>query len=864
VNKSQSIHRFLAGGSFAVLMAASGQAFAQAAHNTDLDEVVVTGSRVLGRTVETALAPIDVVSGEAIEQANKSNLLEQLGTTLPSFFVPNVATPNVGSMIRAGQLRGQNPGHTLVLVNGKRRHSTAFLGAGGYSAAAPVDLSMISSGAIKRIEVLRDGASALYGSDAIAGVINIITDDSDTGGEASYRYGRYFEGDGETSVVQLSQGFSFGDGGHLRLSGQRDSQKIVIRNSSVNPSLLYYFPISTITGQEVTPAGTLSTNPTLPASATPNPREATRDNNAWKNTGRAPYTLKSLAADIGHPLGDKAEAYGFFTYGNRSSAAPQNFRTPNRDEVVRAIYPDGYTPIEAIKENDYSGTGGIKGTDFHGWDWDLSSTYGRDSVDVYVHNSINASWGLSSPTDFYIGNHRYSAWTNNLDLRRSLSLFSISADLSAGLEYSREHYVLSPGDVAGYTYGVPGVNTAANPPRILDGPRAGTIISRSLGVSQALPAYGPGDAQDARRRSTSAYLGLALKPSDSWTVDLAVRGEDFSDFGRQATYRISSRYEFSPMYALRGTFSTGFHAPALAALSYQTVGNANTSTNYTLAVSSPEAKALGAQPLKPEKSVNYSLGLVAEPFWGLHLAVDAYRIDIDDRITQIASFNTAARPLGPAIGSPSLSEQLTDGRILRGDGISYFVNSSDQRTDGVEITAEKAFDFGADRQLRLSYAANFNRLKLTRIADAPPVLTAYGITLLDASAALNLKNSVPKNRQIFTANWRSGRFDISVRESYWGALRRSGTVNIPPTTGPYAGITQFDYDIGGLWTTDLNVTVKVNGRLDLVLSGSNIFQAKPTKTPDPLLPFQAIYAYQNNGAIGPEGGFWSTTVRYRF
>ncbi|UWX03863.1 TonB-dependent receptor plug domain-containing protein [Pseudoxanthomonas sp. NC8] len=177
-----------------------------AADAVTLDDVVVTGTRAEGRTVRNAVAPIDVVTGEAIELANKANLLEQLGTNLPSFFVPNVPTPNVGSMVRAGQLRGQNPGHTLVLVNGKRRHSTAFLGAGGFSAAAPVDLSLVGSGAISRIEVLRDGASAIYGSDAIAGVINIITDQSAEGGSASARYGQYAEGDGETTVLQFSLG----------------------------------------------------------------------------------------------------------------------------------------------------------------------------------------------------------------------------------------------------------------------------------------------------------------------------------------------------------------------------------------------------------------------------------------------------------------------------------------------------------------------------------------------------------------------------------------------------------------------------------------------------------------------------------
>lgn len=822
---------------------------------TTLDNVVVTGTRASGRTIENAVAPIDVLSSEAIELSNKANLLEQLGSNLPSFFVPNVPTPNVGSMVRAGQLRGQNPGHTLVLVNGKRRHSTAFLGAGGFSATAPVDLSMIASGAIRRIEVLRDGASAIYGSDAIAGVINIITDDSAEGGHASARYGQFFQGDGETTVIQASQGFALGDSGHVRVSAQRDEQKIVVRNSPVNPDLLYYFPIDPKTGKEILPSGPLSSFPQLPAGAIPNPREAGRDNRAWKNRGKAPFTLSTFATDIGLPISDSVEAYAFLTYAERESSAPQNFRTPNRNENVRAIYPDGYTPLEAIDETDYSALFGLRGDDWHGWHWDLSSVYGRDHIDIHVHNSVNVTYGAKSPTSFYIGDHDYRAWTSNLDLSRHFELGSIPTDLSFGAEHRREHYLLGAGDPAGYTHGGA---------LILDGPNAGQKIGNSLAVSQALPAYRPEDVQNVTRNSSSLYLGLALALSARWNLDLAGRYEHFSDFGNQSTWRVSTRYELSPRLALRGTVSTGFHAPALAALSYRSVGNANTSTNYVLSVNSPEARALGASALRPETARNYSIGLVAEPFDGLSIAVDAYQIDLRNRITQIASFNTSARPLGPAGSSPSLSEQLTGGQILRGDGIGYLINSSDTRTRGVEVTVDKVFRLDSGDRIDLSYAANYNKIDLTRIAAAPKVLADYGISLLDSTAAINLRNSVPRQRHILGAQWKHGQWQFNLRQNYWGQLQRSGTVAIPPLSGPWAGITEYAYDIGGLWTTDLDISYAFSERLRLSVAGNNLFETKPTRTPGPLLSSQALYDWQNNGAIGPEGGFWSLKLDYRW
>jgi len=817
------------------------------------DAILVTGARATGRTVDEAVAPIDVVSGAEIERANKANLLEQLQANLPSFFVQNSPTPNIGSMVRAGQLRGQNAGHTLVLVNGKRRHSTAFLGAGGQAATAPVDLSTISSSSIERVEVLRDGASAIYGSDAIAGVINIITDKSDHGGHASIRYGQHFEGDGETVVAQLSQGFKIGDGGSLRLSGQYDKQKIVIRNSPVNPDLLYYFPIDPLTGEEILPAGNLESNPQLPAGAIPNPKEATRDNNAWINSGKTPFRLISFAADFSHPIGD-AELYAFGTFAKRDASAPQNFRTPNRDAKVRAIYPDGYTPVEEIDERDFSVLVGFRGDDLLGFHWDASTVYGEDSIDINVTNSLNATYGLDSPTEFYIGNHTYSAWTSNFDVRRSFEIGGVPVDLSLGVEHRREHYELGAGDKEGYTHGGQ---------RVLDGPNAGKVLPNSFAVSQALPAYRPDEEQSVQRNSTSGYIGLSLKPIPEWTIDLALRGEHYSDFGDEVTWRASSRLDIIPELALRGTIATGFHAPALAALSHRSVGNANTTTNYTLAVTSPEALALGARPLEPETSRNYSAGIVARPIPGLNIAVDLFQITVRNRITALGNVNTGARWLdNPANGTPapgqSVSQILTNGLINPNDGISYLVNSSDARTRGVEITADKTFDLSDNASLRIGYSGAYIKRKLTKIYDAPALLTSYNpsITLLSAGDVVNLENTLPKWRHIVNANLNVGRFDFFVRQSYWGSLPRSG---LTPATSPNPG-TEIFHDLGAFWTTDLSLSYRLNDKLTLSVAGNNIFEAKPDRTPQELQGFTQLWSYGNNGAIGAEGGFWSVKL----
>ncbi|RYG35664.1 MAG: TonB-dependent receptor, partial [Burkholderiales bacterium] len=565
------------------------------------DRVIVTGTRGVVRTVDDSVSPIDVLSADAVESATKANLLETLNTLVPSFNLPNVNTPNVGSMVRAGTLRGLNPDQTLTLVNGKRRHTTAFLGAGGYSASAPVDLSMIASGSIDRIEVLRDGASAIYGSDAIAGVINI-------------------------------------------------------------------FPISNTTGLEVTPAGALSSYPQLPAGARPNPREATRDNNAWINQGKAPYRLEALSADFGAALSADLDWYGFATLARRESTAPQNFRTPNRDEVVRAIYPDGFTPVEVIEETDYSLLTGLRGHTPGYWDWDLSFYHGKDDIDIFVHNSINATYGLDSQTSFFIGNLQSEATIANLDLRESYEDFVVPLDVSLGVELRNEHYEMNAGDVQGYTHGGA---------RVLDGPRAGTILPRSLGVSQALPAFRPDDAQSIDRFSGSLYAGATLHLAPNWVLDLAGRLETYADFGGAQTGRISTRYDFNPAFAIRATVANGFHAPALAAQAYKNTGNANTATNHVLQVTSPEAIALGAKPLTPETSTNYSAGFVLRPFGDVSIAVDAYQIDVEDQITQSTQFNNTTYP-----GSGVL---VAAAGFDPNDGISYFINAVDTRNRGIEV-----------------------------------------------------------------------------------------------------------------------------------------------------------------------------------
>ncbi len=814
---------------------------------TTIDAVVVTGTRGVARTVESSEAPIDVLSAEDIARTNKSNLLDVLNTSLPSFNLP-LETGDLNSMVRSGQLRGLNTSHTLVLVNGKRWHSTALLGAGGFGAAAPVDLGLIPNATIKRIEVLRDGASAIYGSDAIAGVINIITEDAAEGGTVSYRDGRYFAGDGRNRTLQASTGFGIGDGGHLRLAAQRDEQEATNRTGPSRESFLYYFPLDA-DGNAILPAGNLSSSPRLPAGATPNPREATRDAHAWKNRGIRAFELTSFSADLGLPLSAGTDLYALAVHSQREAWAPQNFRHPARDEVVRALFPDGYAPLEQLDEDDVGITAGIKGQTASGWAWDVSSNYGRDRIDIDLHDSLNPTYGLDSQTSFYIGRLEYSAQTSNVDLRKGFDVdwLALPLQLSIGAEHRDEHYRVGAGDLQSYSHG-------GQP--VLDGPNAGKVLGRGLGGAQALPGFKPSEEVDADRRSTSFYAGISLNPSSDWLVDLAARHEDYSDFGSELTGRLSTRWDVSERFAIRATASTGFQAPSLAAQAHRRTVNGNYSTTHTLKVDSPEAIALGARPLKPETSVNYGIGVVFEPLAGVDVALDVYRIDVDDRIAQATTFSEATYR-----GAGALVEAAGFGRD---DGITYFINAADTRTEGLELTVETDSDLGRYGTIHWSLAAHHNRARIRDIAATPAVLADLSIPVFSRGSQNDLLYKSPRNKQVLNANWSVGAFNLNLRQTHYGAIQRWGTPNPVPTSGPYAGQTEIAYSIGDTWLTDIEASWRFDGGLRVSVAANNVFDRKVPRYPAPLVPANMDYYYATGGPIDASGGFWAATLEYQW
>lgn len=835
--------------------ALSGQANAQGRGEPTaaFDTVTVTGSRAIGRTVENSPVAIDVITARELDAANRPDLIDILSATVPSWNTPlRGGSSDLGSMVRAAQLRGLSPNHTLVLINGRRWHPTALLGAGGLTGQAPVDIALIPSGVIERVEVLRDGASAIYGSDAIAGVINIITNKSSESGEVSYRWGEYFKGEGVTRVWKGGAGFGWGDDGYVRLSGQFNDAAATVTNSPVPPEYLYYFPLDA-NGSPVLPlnaAGRASAQGwLLPPGAAPDPREATRDNNAQRISGNRPTELKSITLDAGRPLTGAAELYSFLNYSQREVFAVQNFRPAYRDENVRALFPNGFSPRERLDEEDYGIIVGLRGTWGSGWDWDLSTTYGRDLINLYISDTVNPTYGTDSKTSFFLGRLRYTSRIGNFDLRRSFDVGGLAepVQFTLGVEDHQATYRRWNGEEQTYSHGGWGV---------IDGPNAGNPLPVSVAGTQALPGFKPADNVDTSRNSRSLYTSVALNPTPKLLLDLAARYERYSDFGHATAGRISTRYELGDRASLRATLSNGFQAPVLAAPSYRTTTVTPAYTTHTLATTSAEALALGAKPLEPEESKNYTIGLVFEPWRDLNVAIDVYRIDVEGRIAATTTFGESLYP-----GSGALVEAAG---LPANDRIIYLINAANTETTGIDVTVEKPFDLGRFGYLRLAFAVNKNDGKLSDVAPTPPVLENLDIPVFSEANKNTLLYLAPKSKEMLTFDWRKDRWGAILRLTHYGDIDRYGSPESVATSGPYAGLREIPYNIGDSWVMDLDVEFEIGKGWNASFSASNLFDVLPDQLPQPLVAANQYYAYATNGPLTSDGGFYSATIRYQW
>ncbi|HMI55288.1 MAG TPA: TonB-dependent receptor, partial [Gemmatimonadaceae bacterium] len=547
----------------------------------ELNAAVIIGTRSHDRTVLNSPVPVDVLTPAEIRSTGQIETSQIIQLLAPSFNFPRPTVADGTDHIRPSTLRGLGPDQVLVLVNGKRRHTSALVNVNGTigRGSTGVDLNAIPASSIERIEILRDGAAAQYGSDAIAGVINIILK-SDESTDLEYEVGstntklKGLPGDnklsdGDVSAVSANTGKLFSGNGFLHITGQYENR------GSTNRALLdkraQYF------------------------AGDPRNAQIAIDGQLHFRQGDAHANDAVFFANSAFPVfANDAQIYAFGGLSRREGQGAGNWRMPSNNNTVRSIYPDGFLPLINSTINDYSGTLGLKG-DVKGWNYDLSGVYGRNRFDFDITNSDNPTLGNASPTEFYSGSLKFGEATANLDLVRAFTLGRFAPlNVAIGLEARRDSYGIIAGEPDSYRDG--GV-------KVLDGPNAG---AQPTPGAQVFPGFQPGDAGDHSRTNYAGYIDFEASPIQRLMIGLAGRTEHYSDFGSATIGKVSGRFELFPGYAIRGAFNTGFRAPSLGqeffsstATNFLNIGGTLTAVEVrTLPVSSGPAKALGAQPLK--------------------------------------------------------------------------------------------------------------------------------------------------------------------------------------------------------------------------------------------------------------------------
>ncbi|CAN5326875.1 TonB-dependent receptor [soil metagenome] len=773
-----------------------------------LDEVVTLGTRALERTATASAVPVDVLSSQLLENTAVVETWAQLQRLVPSVNAPHI--PIGDNHMRPVTLRGLAPHHALVLVNGKRRHPASVLLAGpSVPSTAFTDLNAIPASAIERIEILRDGAAAQYGSDAIGGVVNIVLKSGErrevrtsygqvltAEGGRDFRDGRLFDARGAFGLVGAG-------GGYLTLSGEfRDRRGT---NRAYPDRRPQYFP------------------------GDPRNDEPARVTSHFGN-GTAHELTVFLATAA--PVGAGTEVYAFGGAADRNGVTPDAFfRRPLEPRTVRAIHPDGFLPVTLSRTGDLSALGGVRGS-VRGWRWDVSSGWGGNRVAYHVHNSNNVSLGAASPTNFYIGRIAAQQWTSNADVSRDVNVGSIPLTLSGGAEYRVERYQIRAGEPDSWRDG--GV-------RILDGPAAGQLAQVG---AQGMLGFRPADEVSARRSNTAFYVEAEGRPVQRLLLQSAVRTERYSDFGSTSDGKLAARMQLLRGVAMRGSVSTGFRAPALtqqyfssSRTAFQPVNGVNTVlTVRTFPVNTAEAQLMGATPLRPEQSVNRSAGLVLDlPRMPL-ITVDFYRISIDDRIG-----------LHSPITDTSLIRLFEEAGMRGIGGGNYFANAIDTRTGGVDVVASHAFLLNRAGVLRLVGGYNNTRTKVTRVAPPPPQLAAFGSQLFNRMSRGIIENGQPRETITLTFSYGVGPLGLNLHN------QRSGPTAHLDLTNPQA-----DQLLHPRWVTDVRATYQLLPRVQLAVSAANLFDVYPDEWIDfkdgvqaQGVSMQGIFRYP--GALSPFG-----------
>ena len=850
-------------------------------------EIVVTGTRRLDRSVTDSASPVDVVSADDLNAAPTANMLDTLKNIVPSFFVGQNTISDASTFVRPPSLRGLPPDEVLVMLNGKRFNRSALVQvfSGGESGLAfgshGSDLSSIPSIAIKNLQILREGATAQYGSDAIAGVLNYGLRD-DAGLELIGRYGQFYEGDGKSYQIAANAGHRFGDSGFINISGEYvdegqtsrgETRPTAVIFAQENPGLadqLPHFPL---------PAQIWGNSPAHGYKFVLNSGVDVADNvqlylfgNLARNKADQSFNFRSsllgtrpfqafngtstFTANRGGREFFQSPYYQTLCPASNATCPSGGYVLDGNTFFLNSIYPAGFTPRFVGVTDQIFGTVGVKGSTESGFRYDLSTSLSRNRLDLSMYNSIAPSFGAASQTSFEFGKQIQKEFNVNLDVAYELQAGLASPiTLSGGAEFRKETYKTTPGDPQSYgagPYASPHPLYTQTSPGVyaLVGTSTNCSVAGSVCTASFDPAasgYGgtsPTYAGSHSEKSWGVYGGAEADVTEQLTLGAAVRYEHYQSFGGTTVFKVNGKYDFNDAFAIRGTAGTGFHAPSPGQNNAQVL-----TTNFlfgnsvqvgTFPVTSAVAQYFGAQSLKPAKATNYGLGVViTPPNSNLTLTIDAYSIKVRDRIFISQPFFVTPADV---LALPELAS------VGVGGTVQYFTNSFDTRTQGVDVVGTYRTAL-ANGDLNLTLAYNYNKTKVTKFDPG----TIAAAQIIDA------ERLAPSHRANLQATWKLGNFAITAAEHYYGSWR-----------------SELDYPgqkFGSKFTTDLEGSYTFMDHVTLSVGANNLFDTYPDRiAASPSNPIflltnslsdGQVYP-RNGGPFGINGGFWYTRLRIQY
>ncbi len=799
-----------------------------------LSEIVVVGSRNQNRTVIDSPVPIDVIDiADLAANSGKAEINQILQYAAPSFNATKQSGSDGADHIDPASLRGLGPDQTLVLINGKRRHQSSLVNVFGTRGRgnSGTDLNAIPASAIKRIEILRDGASAQYGSDAIAGVINIVLKDNDEGVTGGITYGAY--------STNVGAGYEDATGetmwnieGKNRLDGENKS----FDGNTVKLDMNYGVSLGEKGGFVNFTTEFLSKERTL------------RPGFAWrKGYGSAAVDGFNFMVNSVLPINENTEFYAFGGRNFRQTDAYAFSRDSFADgdnRSVPSLYPNGFTPHITSDITDVSASAGVRHRMENGWNVDFSNSFGKNNFHYYITGTNNASMKAASPTDFDAGGHSLAMNVTNLDFSKFYKDFAAGFNLAYGMEYRTERFMIFSGEEASYAlYDNNGI-AIRNPAD--QTPATDTNGDDLPGGSQGFPGYSPDNEVDRSRSNLGLYLDTELNLSDDFLIGAALRFEKYSDFGETFNFKLASRYNINDDFSLRGSFSTGFRAPSLAQIHYNLIFNnivAGASVPSLLSANtSTVTKAFGIGPLQEETATNTSIGFTYKMDNGFNITVDAYSIAVEDRIVLTDNFDASGLGLGV-------------------DAAQFFANGVDTKTKGVDIVLGYTYDISNTSRLNLGISGNINDLTIEKINNGSlnrftffgPFSQAYlKAAAPDYKFGANIGYTVSK----LSANLFITRFsEVVIQDFQWvdspATTQAEADALFPIATDTYEAAT----------TVDFSMTYSFTDNLRLTLGGNNIFNVYPTEQYDGWTDQGSLY---DSVQMGSDGAYFFGRIGFNF